>query len=206
MKLIQDLGMEYLTSNSKRKHRFGLYECRCGTQFKAITSAVKQRKIISCGCSKIKHNLSKHRLYGTWSGMMNRCYNKNRLDFKYYGGIGIYVCDEWHNVENFINDMHSTYKQGLTLDRKDNNLGYYKENCRWADRKTQSKNTRILRSSNKTGYRGVSWNKQQKKYVAQICCNGKVERIGFFTEKIDAAKAYNNRAKKLNTGHTLNII
>ena len=57
-----------------------------------------------------------------------------------YGGRGIYVCDEWLNVKNFINDMFPTYIEGLTLDRINNDFGYFKENCRWATQQEQTLN------------------------------------------------------------------
>lgn len=91
---------------------------------------------------KITHGFCNHRLYPTWLGMMQRCYNPKRPNYKYYGGRGITVCKEWLNVESFINDMYPTFQEGLTLDRINVDREYSKENCRWADSMTQSKNKR----------------------------------------------------------------
>lgn len=68
-KLIEDLGMRYLTEVSKHKARFGLYECQyCGKEFEANVGSVKRGSIKSCGCRRggVKHGLKHHRFYGIW--------------------------------------------------------------------------------------------------------------------------------------------
>lgn len=79
--------------------------------------------------------------------MMARCYNKKSINFKYYGGRKIKVCESWKSFENFMDDMDSSYVDGLTIDRKDNDGDYSPDNCRWATMDQQSKNKR-QRTSN----------------------------------------------------------
>lgn len=72
--------------------------------------------------------------------MKERCLNKNKWDYKYYGGRGITISDEWLNDFNkFIEDMGDK-PEGHTLDRIDTNKGYCKENCKWSTRTQQAQN------------------------------------------------------------------
>ena len=79
------------------------------------------------------------RLTNIYSMMKQRCYNTNSQNFKYYGGKGVSVCDEWRNNSQAFYDWAMThgYKDGLTLDRIDNDGNYEPSNCRWVTMKEQ---------------------------------------------------------------------
>jgi hypothetical protein len=79
--------------------------------------------------------------YRTWKGMLQRCRDINDTGWKYYGGRGISVCEEWYDFSKFLADMGERPK-GKTLDRIDRDGNYEPSNCRWATPVQQAKNRR----------------------------------------------------------------
>lgn len=207
--LLKDLGMKFPTEKSVKKYRYGLYQCFCGKEFESVMYDVKRNKIKSCGCmigkNNFKHSRTYHRLYHIWYNMMQRCSNQNIKSYKDYGGRGIIVCDRWLDINNFIEDMYPSFEEGLTLDRKDVNGNYEKDNCRWATNLLQSQNKRLLQSNNKSGYRGVSYFKRDDKWKAQIKNNNIVINLGCFKTAIEAARVRDKYIIDNNLEHTLNF-
>ena len=98
----------------------------------------KKRGHFTHGFSK-----SEPRIYGLWLTMKSRCENPNREKYKDYGARGITVCEEWQNAGNFVKwALSNGYKQGLQIDRIDNNKGYSPDNCRFVTPKENTLNRR----------------------------------------------------------------
>jgi hypothetical protein len=79
--------------------------------------------------------------YYCWFHMVSRCTDPRHPVFEKYGGRGIGVCERWlASFSDFLADMGARPGKGFSIDRKDNAKGYTPDNCRWADKKTQSRN------------------------------------------------------------------
>lgn len=138
--------------------------CVCGKIKHISAKSLISGRTKSCGClqketvSKLnsKHKLSSCRLHNTWVSMKARCFNVKSKFYRYYGGRGITVCEDWLDKENgFINfyqwAINNGYHKDLTIDRI-NSLGNYEpSNCRWATRMEQQRNRKNTVSINYQG-------------------------------------------------------
>lgn len=95
------------------------------------------------------------RLYHIWESMKQRCLNEKHPNYEDYGGRGIKIYNEWLNYIDFKRwALDNEYENNLELDRIDNNMGYYPDNCRFTNRSTQCFNRR-KNKRNKSGKTGV---------------------------------------------------
>lgn len=144
---------KYVGRSGKNNRRY--YECLCDCGNKTVVEGtnIKNGSVKSCGClrNKIasenatkrnyKHGMADTRLQKIWSGMKIRCFDKNHVYYKRYGGRGISVCDEWMDFATFANwALNNGYSDLLTIDRIDNDGNYEPTNCRWVTQKKQNRN------------------------------------------------------------------
>jgi hypothetical protein len=133
-------------------NRRWLCACSCGKEFVSFQNGLRDGNTKSCGCLQKEeasrankvHGFCEHKLYSVRKAMIRRCYNEKEKQFKNYGARGIYVCEEWRrSPTDFINWCTSNgWKEGLEIDRIDNNDGYHPGNVRFVDRSTNASNTR----------------------------------------------------------------
>ena len=138
-----------IKESSRSGRRAWICRCDCGEVRTVITNGLNNGSSKSCGClsteillSKITtHKMTNTKPYRIWGSMKQRCLNPDDTRYHDYGGRGIKVCDEWLKFENFYKDMGEPPK-GKSLDRKDNDKGYNRDNCRWATASEQQRNSR----------------------------------------------------------------
>lgn len=135
--------------------------CKCGVRKEVSGGNLRSGNTVSCGCyissvlssqasRNATHGRTNTKAYRAWEGMKQRCLNPDNPQYASYGGRGITVSQEWLTFSNFLADMGEP-AEGLSIDRKNNNLGYSKGNCKWSTREDQSNNKQ---QSVRVEYRG----------------------------------------------------
>lgn len=185
-------------------------QCNCGKINEYGLNGVKRGDTKSCGCSyhknssKITGFLYSHRIRGIWHAMKKRCYNKNQISYKYYGGRNIIICDQWLDEENGLLNFYNWaisngYSDELSIDRINNDGNYEPSNCRWATLEEQANNKRNnkslvvkdfqknIKSSRTGGYSGVYLRKDTNQWRATITIS-----LGTFNNFEDAVFARKN--------------
>ena len=150
--------IKYCGSN-KNGRALWLCQCECGNTKIILGNSLLSKLTFSCGCynkehSKnihTKHNMSYSKLYKVWQGMKTRCYNPNFIYYCNYGGRGITICNEWKNDFSKFYEwaINNGYKEGLTIDRINNDGNYEPNNCRWVTRAEQNRNKRYTKRKKK---------------------------------------------------------
>lgn len=126
--------------------------CDCGNEHIVRSGKLICGNVTSCGCVRRKrcgdrfrtHGCGRTKLYKVWKSMRDRCLNPKNRAYISYGGRGITVCSEWNNSYESFRDwaLSNGYSGGLSIDRVNNDKGYYPENCRWATSAQQANNKR----------------------------------------------------------------
>lgn len=195
--------------DSRKYYWTCICSCDKNAEISVSSKNLKSGHTKSCGCLQIeiasnvntKHGMCKTSEYKAWAKMLSRCNNPKDKSYYNYGGRGIKVCDEWNDsFDKFYEDMGNKPSKNHQIDRINNDIGYSKENCRWSTSHHNSMNRRGL-GYKTSKYKGVSWNKDKNKWVAQIQLNHKTYYLGCFTDEVEAAKMYDKKATELFMGY-----
>lgn len=144
--IISDKVIYRRRGNQRYAHVNG--RCDCGRIRWLLFICLRNGSTTSCGYHRKQqsttHGLRKHPLYNIYYVIHTRCYNPHRTDYERYGGRGIRICGEWRNsIASFVNwALANGWKQGLSIDRINNNDNYGPKNCRWVTIAEQNRNTR----------------------------------------------------------------
>ena len=130
--------------NTPKKGTYWECLCDCGNKTIVFIGHLRSGKTESCGCylnERIRtHGKSRSPEHISWCSMRNRCLSPTTNGYERYGGAGIRICKEWDNFEIFLLDMGERPSEKHTLDRINPFGDYTPENCRWSDKRTQSRN------------------------------------------------------------------
>ena len=122
--------------------------CACGNIVIVPGYVLRRGASKSCGCIRkehgaqilYRHGMSRSRVYSIWFGMVRRCTDPKHKDYPRYGGSGITICGTWLKFLPFYADMGDPPTNKHEIDRKENDKGYFKDNCRWATCKENQRN------------------------------------------------------------------
>ena len=143
-----------------------LWHCRCDCGVEGIVFGSNLRRGFSksCGCAareattrrNTKHGHAvrgQHtRVYDAWQHAKQRCTNPNNKEYRRYGGRGLDMYPDYRDdFLAFFADVLDA-PDGLSLDRPDNDRGYWPNNMCWADAATQRANQRRRLPKTKTNH------------------------------------------------------
>ena len=171
--------------------------CDCGAVFALRVYALKTKNTLSCGClnldlsrtrkNRLTHGETATPLHRLWAGIKMRCRNPKRACYHNYGGRGIDVCDEWFDSYEVFREyaLSVGYKEGLEIDRIDNNGDYEPGNIRFVERLCNVRNRRMTVFVEMWGQRKTlgEWAKDARCRVRYCCLWARIFTRGWEPER-----------------------
>lgn len=186
--------------NTKAGSTRWVCSCSCsGAEVVAIGQDLNSGNTTSCGClqkeatskANTTHGRSALPEYAAWCNLIARCHNSQHDLYHYYGARGIVVCDRWQeSFENFYADIGPRQSDKHSIDRRDNGLGYFKENCRWAtlDEQANNKRSNVLFTFDNETLTLAQW--AQKLSISDDTLRTRIKRGWSFEEAIGKKKRF----------------
>jgi hypothetical protein len=138
------------TEADTRGRRYAIVSCACGSAGKRVqVSDLISGAVTACGCrmNAGTHGKDGTQVYRCWGNVRQRITNPNAVNFGRYGGRGLDIDPRWlTSFEAFYADMGDPPSPVHSIERKDNDRGYWPDNCCWATRAEQAANTRLTRT------------------------------------------------------------
>ena len=157
------VALEKVGNHKTSKCAMWRCKCDCGKEKITNSQCLREGKTLSCGCLYTErtfenvrtHGMHKTSTYQIWAGLIQRCTNPKRKEWKNYGGRGIRVCKRWLKFENFLEDM-GIRPEECEIDRIENDGDYFMLNCHWV---TKIKNLRSSRHTklNVSKVKDIKW-------------------------------------------------
>lgn len=180
-----------------------LCKCDCGNETVVVGTKLRFGWTKSCGCLKIEKTIERNTTHGyvkggytpeynTWTGMINRCENKNNPKYNIYGKRGISICKRWReDFGMFMEDMGTKPSSNYSIDRIDVNGNYEPSNCRWATPVEQMNNIRKNRSLTAFGETKTiaNWSRDERCSVGRRLLSARIVKLGWEPEKAITQKS-----------------
>ena len=191
LEIIEEVPHHVYPSGEKRR-KFNT-RCICGKEGTYLINTLFLGKATSCGCLYVSpnttHGMNDTRQYQCWADMKTRCDNTSNKFYSYYGGRGITYCEKWKTFQGFWEDMSEGYSDDLTLNRRDNDGMYCKENCSWDTKNFQGHMRRKQRGT-KLDIIGAVVDKKGSNFSVRIKVNEVPLYLGGYSTLDEAAEAY----------------
>ena len=194
-------AMKVLKEIKKGTYLYYLCECPyCHNTKEIRKDHYKERKSDNCGCQRHNDARNGHhnKIYNIHQAIKQRCLNPNQKYYNRYGGRGIKICDEWLDYKTFKKwCMENGYKEGLDIDRIDNNGNYEPSNCRFISH-IQNCNNRHNSLHHMINGKMMTTREVAETYGFSIDCIHSRYRMGRRNEQLIEPK-YKNIIKNSNT-------